>query len=81
MLTIYDRNKDAQVKAEQDYCDSYYNDYHLPKTELTLKLRDEGNNISLFNQYYHAASGKTYYVIGENRNDTEGSVELRLREV
>lgn len=81
VLTIYDRNKAVQVKAEQDYCDSYYNDYHLPKTELTLKLHDEKNNISLFNQYVHPANGKKYYVIGENRNDTEGSVELRLREV
>ena len=81
LLTIYDTNKGVQVKAEQNYIDSYYNEYHAPHIILTQTLQDMNNNVSIFDHYTHPALGKTFFVQGISRNLMEGSAELSLKEI
>lgn len=81
VLNIYDTNKGVQVKAEQNYVDSYYTEYSTPHIILTQTLQDMNNNVSIFDHYTHPALGKTFFVQGISRNLMEGSAELVLKEI
>lgn len=82
ILTIYDRNKQQQAKAEQLYVDSYYKEYHKPRIQMVQKLDDRAGIVGLFNHYKHPAmAGKIFYVQGISRNLIEGYAELTIKEV
>lgn len=80
LLTIYDKNKAEQVKAEQDYVDSYYTEYSTPHLLLTQTFQDTGSIVGMFDHYIHPALGKEFFVQGINRNLIEGSAEVTLKE-
>ena len=80
LLTIYDKNKTEQVKAEQDYVDSYYTEYSTPHLLLTQTFQDTGSIVGMFDHYIHPALGKEFFVQGINRNLIEGSAEVTLKE-
>ena len=81
LLSIYDCARGEQAKPERIYVDSYYNEYHKPRVLLTQKMREESNNVSLFNHYIHPALGKTFHVMGISRNLREGWAELTTKEI
>ena len=82
VLTIYDYGRGESGKAEQQYVDSYYNEYHAPRVQMTQKLMDEdGGIVSLFAHYRHPTIGKTFFVQGISRNMEEGYAEMTLKEI
>ncbi|MDO5395656.1 MAG: hypothetical protein Q4F07_06800 [Bacteroidales bacterium] len=82
LLSIYDYDRKEQAKPEQLYVDSYYNEYHRPRIQMTQKLVDSPADIGLFNHYRHPAmTDKLFYVQGLSRNLIEGYAELMLKEV
>lgn len=80
LLTIYDWNSGVQAKPEQLYVDSYYREYHEPRVEMEQNLED-GEYVSVINQFTHRAMGKSFYVVGIGRNLMEGTASLTLKEV
>lgn len=90
VLSIYDRPKGEQVKAEQDYVDSYYNEWHTPHVVMEQTLRDEVSSkmtgaqngiVSFFNHYRHPAMGKTFHVQSITRDLMEGSATVTMKEI
>ena len=71
-----------QAKAEQLYVDAYYREYHAPRVVLKQTFADRAHGIvDLFTHYRQAFMGKTFFVQAINRNLTEGSAELTLKEI
>ena len=71
-----------QAKAEQLYVDAYYREYHEPRVVLKQTFADRTNGIvDLFTHYRQAFMDKTFFVQAINRNLTEGSAELTLKEI
>ena len=71
-----------QAKAEQLYVDAYYREYHAPRVVLKQTFADRAHGIvDLFTHYRQTFMGKTFFVQAINRNLTEGSAELTLKEI
>lgn len=82
LLQIYDYSRKTNAKAEQLYVDSYYQEWHSPRIELTQKLEDTaGGIVSLFAHYRHPAMNRTFFVEGISRNLEEGYAEMTLKEI
>lgn len=81
VLSIFNRWKDEQVKPEQDYIDSFYTEWHLPRVTLTQKLQDKPGFVSLLHLYRSPAMGLTFHVVGISRNLMEGWAQLTLKQV
>lgn len=82
LLYIYDYARQTTAKAEQLYVDSYYNEYHAPRIEMTQNLTDsDGTTVGLFAHYRHPCMDKTFFVQGIGRNLMEGYAELTLKEI
>lgn len=83
LLNIYDHNTQQQAKPEQLYVDQYYQEYHKPRIILTQKLNDNPttNLISHFNLYRQPYLGKTLHVQAIERNLTESTATLTLKEI
>lgn len=81
LLTIYDATTNTQAKPEQLYVDAYWREWHEPRVEMKQNLIDVGGTVSLFNLYRNPAIGKTFYVEGISRNLTEGTAEVKMKEV
>lgn len=88
LLTIYNIPKHTLVKPEQDYIDSYYDEYHTPHILLTQSLTDttsptspHAGIITPFNHYTHPALGRTFYPIAINRNLQSSTATLTLKEL
>lgn len=80
VLTIHDNISGETAKAEQLYVNAYYQEYHAPRIEMDQNVED-GSYVGLFNHYRHPALGKTFFVEGYGRNLTEGTVQLKLKEI
>ena len=82
VTSIYDHLKKRQSKPEKLYVDSYYNEFHKPRVVMEQNLEDKIHGVvSPFWHYTHPALGKTFFVLGINRNLTEGSAKLTLKEI
>ena len=83
VTAIYDHNRGGSGKAEQQYVDSYYTEYHAPRILMTQKLVDtEGGAVSLFAHYRNGAmKSRTFFVQGISRNLEEGYAEMTLKEI
>ncbi len=82
LLSIYDYASGETAKPEQLYVDSYYEEWHAPRVQMTQKLTDEdGGIVSLFAHYRHPMMGKTFFVQGISRNMEEGYAEMTLKEI
>lgn len=80
VLTIHDNISGETAKAEQLYVNAYYQEWHAPRIEMDQNVED-GSHVGLFNHYRHPALGKTFFVEGFGRNLTEGTVQLKLKEI
>lgn len=80
VLTIYDKSRDEEAKAERLYVDSYYTEYHKPRILLTQTVRDDADVVGLFNHYVHPALGKEFYVQGVGLDLMAGEATLTLKE-
>ncbi len=81
VLTIYDHTQSLQAKAEQLYVDAYWREYHAPRVLMEQSVMDEGVNAHWLHLYRHPAmNGKTFFVQGIDRNLTEGTATLHLKE-
>lgn len=83
VLELYDYARGQSAKSEQLYVDSYYNEYHVPRIEMTQKLRDKAGEglVSPLLHYRHPAMGRTFFVQGISRSLNEGSAEMDLKEI
>lgn len=81
VVSIYDHNKKIQAKPEQNYVDSYYDEYHLPRVIMSQKIEDTHGLVGLFNHYSHPAMGCDFFVQGISRNLIEGYAELTLKQL
>ena len=83
VLSVYDYARGLTAKPEQLYVDSYYQEYHAPRIEMTQRLRDKAGEslVGALLHYYHPAMGRTFFVQGISRSINEGSAEMNLKEV
>ncbi len=82
VLTLYNRLKDEQVKPEQDYVDSYYEEYRDVRLIVEHTIRDEFSNVRFNNLYTHPAlSGRRFHVQALSRNLSTGEARLTLKEI
>lgn len=79
LLSIYDVNKAESAKPEQDYIDSYYNEYCTPKVLLTQAVTDK--QLQLSDHYTQQALGKSFYIQSVSRNMMDGVATLTLKEL
>ena len=80
LLSIFDVNKSKEVKPEQDYIDSYYVEYHVPRIELTFDY--DGILSTPFARFTHPAlPGKTFYAISVGCDLMEGTTEVKAKEI
>ena len=81
LLSIYDWNTKEQAKPEQIYVDAYWQEWHAPRVVMEQNLTDTGSTVSFFDLYRHPAIGKTFHVQGIDRNLTEGTAKLTMKEI
>ena len=83
VLELYDYARGQSAKPEQLYVDSYYNEYHVPRIEMTQKLRDKAGEglVSPLLHYRHPAMERIFFVQGISRSLNEGSAEMDLKEI
>lgn len=80
VLNIYDRTQSLQAKSEQLYVDAYYTEYHTPHVEMEQNFQESKAAVSLFNHYYHAAMGKTFFVEGITRTLIDDEAKVKMKE-
>lgn len=67
------------VKAERDYLDSYYQEYHVPRMELAFDL--DGLLPSPFARFTHPAlDGRTFSVIAVGYDFQSATSQIRMKE-
>lgn len=81
LLSIYDWNKKETAKPEQLYVDSYWQEWHEPRVELTQNLIDSSGYVSLFSRFSVPSIGKRFFVEGISRNLTEGTAQVTMKEI
>ncbi len=83
VLTIYDYNRGSSGKPEQQYVDSYYQEWHAPRIVMTQKLVDtDGGIVDLWAHYRNGAmKSRAFFVQGISRNLEEGYAEMTLKEI
>ena len=86
VLRIFDWLKAASdavppiaVKAERDYIDSYYQEYHIPRIELSFDF--DGLLPSPFARFTHPAlDGRTFSVIAVGYDFQSATSQVRMKE-
>lgn len=84
VTTLYDHGRGESGKAEQQYVDSYWREWHAPRVEMTQRLRDKAGEgvVGLWTHYRNGAmKNRAFYVEGVSRNLTEGWAEMTLKEI
>lgn len=79
LLSIYDVAKGETAKPEQDYIDSYYNEYSKPRIVLTQAVTDR--QMQLGEHYKQEALGKSFFIQSVDRDIAEGVATLKLKEI
>ncbi len=80
-VAIYDRTTDTMAKPEQQYVDAYYREYGVPRVEMQFSVIDEGGMVNPWAHYTSRSMGKAFFVEGIDRNLTEGTATLKLKEI
>lgn len=74
-----DATPPVAVKAERDYLDSYYQEYHVPRIELSFDL--DGLLPSPFARFTHPAlDGRTFSVIAVGYDFQSATSQIRMKE-
>lgn len=83
LTSIFDVRKAESAKAEQDYIDSAYNEWHKPRLLLEVALTgDKTAPCPWAGKFTHPAlSDKTFYVQACGRDLMAGTVNYTLKEI
>ena len=81
LINIYDRHTGETAKPEQLYVDAYWREWHDPKVTMTQSF-DGIEYAHFLNLYRHPAmEGRTFHAVGIDRNLTEGTATMKIKEI
>lgn len=81
LVSIYDRNQDLSDKPEKLYVDAYWKEWHEPRVVMTQNVIEPKKGLSFASIFSVPVIGKRFYVQGIDRNLTEGTAVVTMREL
>lgn len=78
---IYDRNQNLADKPEKLYVDAYWQEWHEPRVVMTQNVIEPKKGLSFASIFSVPVIGKRFYVQGIDRNLTEGTAVVTMREL
>ena len=81
LADIYDRNQDLTDKPEKLYVDAYWQEWHEPRVVMTQNVIEPKKGLSFASIFSVPVIGKRFYVQGIDRNLTEGTAVVTMREL
>ena len=81
LADIYDRNQNLTDKPEKLYVDAYWQEWHEPRVVMTQNVIEPKKGLSFASIFSVPVIGKRFYVQGIDRNLTEGTAVVTMREL
>lgn len=81
LVSIYDRNQNLADKPEKLYVDAYWQEWHEPRVVMTQNVIEPKEGLSFAGIFSVPVIGKRFYVQGIDRNLTEGTAVVTMREL
>lgn len=81
LVSIYDRNQNLADKPEKLYVDAYWQEWHEPRVVMTQNVIEPKKGLSFASIFSIPVIGKRFYVQGIDRNLTEGTAVVTMREL
>ena len=81
LIDIYDRNQNLADKPEKLYVDAYWQEWHEPRVVMTQNVIETKKGLSFASIFSVPVIGKRFYVQGIDRNLTEGTAVVTMREL
>lgn len=81
LADIYDRNQNLTDKPEKLYVDAYWQEWHEPRVVMTQNVIEPKKSLSFASIFSVPVIGKRFYVQGIDRNLTEGTAVVTMREL
>lgn len=81
LVSIYDRNQNLADKPEKLYVDAYWQEWHEPRVVMTQNVIEPKKGLSFAGIFSVPVIGKRFYVQGIDRNLTEGTAVVTMREL
>ena len=81
LADIYDRNQNLTDKPEKLYVDAYWQEWHEPRVVMTQNVIEPKKGLSFASSFSVPVIGKRFYVQGIDRNLTEGTAVVTMREL
>lgn len=81
LTSIYDRNQNLSDKPEKLYVDAYWQEWHEPRVVMTQNVIEPKKGLSFASIFSVPVIGKRFYVQGIDRNLTEGTAVVKMREL
>lgn len=81
LVSIYDRNQNLADKPEKLYVDAYWQEWHEPRVVMTQNVIEPKKGLSFASIFSVPVIGKRFYVQGIDRNLTEGTAVVTMREL
>lgn len=81
LTSIYDRNQNLADKPEKLYVDAYWKEWHEPRVVMTQNVIEPKEGLSFASIFSVPVIGKRFYVQGIDRNLTEGTAVVTMREL
>lgn len=80
LLSLYSYATQESAKPEQHYVNDYWQEWHEPRVVMKQSM-DDGEVVSYLSHYRHPAMGKVFHVVGIDRNLTEGTARMTMKEL
>ena len=81
LADIYDRNQNLTDKPEKLYVDAYWQEWHEPRGVMTQNVIEPKKGLSFASIFSVPVIGKRFYVQGIDRNLTDGTAVVTMREL
>ena len=81
LADIYDRNQNLTDKPEKLYVDAYWQEWHDPRVVMTQNVIEPKKGLSFASIFSVPVIGKRFYVQGIDRNLTDGTAVVTMREL
>lgn len=81
LVSICDRNQNLADKPEKLYVDAYWKEWHEPRVVMTQNVIEPKEGLSFASIFSVPVIGKRFYVQGIDRNLTEGTAVVTMREL
>ena len=81
LADIYDRNQNLTDKPEKLYVDAYWQEWHEPRVVMMQNVIEPKKGLSFASIFSVPVIGKRFYVQGIDRNLTEGTAVVTMREL